>query len=68
MREEAVQRQFEPEDSIEDAQIVNEPIMQNQPVEDVRMPEESSFGAQNNEDIPDDWLMPKVFKSSKNNN
>jgi hypothetical protein len=42
--------------------------MQNQPVEDVRMPEESSFGAQNNEDIPDDWLMPKVFKSSKNNN
>lgn len=60
---------YEPQERIEDAQIVNEPIMQTQPpVEDTRMPQEPSFDDQNNEEIPDDWLMPKVFKSSKNNN
>lgn len=68
MREVAPQPQFEPENTIEDAQIVNEPIMQNQPVEDTQMPQEPSFDPQSNEEIPDDWLMPKVFKSSKNNN
>ncbi len=67
-REEASRPQFEPEDAIEDAQIVNEPIVQSQPVENTRMPQEPSFDPQNNEEVPDDWLMPKVFKSSKNNN
>ncbi len=60
---------YEPQDRVEDAQLVNEPSMQSQqPVEDTRMPQEPSFENQNNEEIPDDWLMPKVFKSSKNNN
>lgn len=59
---------FDNNEAIEDAQIVNEPI-QNQPIEDMKMPQESSsYSPQSNEDVPDDWLMPKVFKSSKNNN
>jgi nanoRNase/pAp phosphatase (c-di-AMP/oligoRNAs hydrolase) len=40
---------------------------QNEP-QDQPMPQNPSFDTQNNEDVPDDWLMPKVFKSSKNNN
>ncbi len=31
-------------------------------------PQENAVSSQNTEEIPDDWLMPKVFKSSKNQN
>jgi len=55
---------IEPE--ILDAQLVNEPTVA--PIEDTVMPEEQSFDATLTDEIPDDWLMPKVFKSSKNNN
>ncbi len=40
----------------------------NQPIEEMQAPSEQPYSAPSNEDIPDDWLMPKVFKSSKNNN
>lgn len=55
---------IEPE--ILDAQLVNEPTAA--PIEDVAMPEEQGFNEAPTDEIPDDWLMPKVFKSSKNNN
>lgn len=44
-----------------------QPVQNNIP-KDPQVPQSSSFDTQNNEDVPDDWLMPKVFKSSKNNN
>lgn len=57
---------FPPVEDINDAQLVDP---QNSiPVEDVQMPQDQSYIAPNIEDVPDDWLMPKVFKSSKNNN
>lgn len=59
------QQQFE-QPAEEDQPMVPSPMAQ--PVEDVQMPPQQSYSQQNNEDIPDDWLMPKVFKSSKNNN
>jgi len=49
-----------------DAQLVSEPTMS--PIEDVMPTEQESFDASSPDEIPDDWLMPKVFKSSKNNN
>ena len=55
---------------VQDAQIVDEPVMDaqmNQPMDDMPMPQEN-FDNNTPEDVPDDWLMPKVFKSSKNNN
>lgn len=52
--------------SIQDAQIVNEPKRSSLPVEDV-IPE-APYIPPSPDEIPDDWLMPKVFKSSKNNN
>ncbi len=51
---------------IMDAQLVNEPTVA--PIEDVTMPEEQNYNEAPTDEIPDDWLMPKVFKSSKNNN
>lgn len=51
--------------NVQDADIVEEPI-RNQPQE-VREPEEQ-YNAPDPSEVPDDWLMPKVFKSSKNNN
>ncbi len=54
------------EPEIMDAQLVNEPTVA--PIEDVVMPEEQNFDSTPTDEIPDDWLMPKVFKSSKNNN
>jgi hypothetical protein len=50
----------------EDTKIVNEPPM-NAPIQDAQMPEEAIYQAPDPQDVPDDWLMPKVFKSSKNN-
>ncbi len=61
------QPQFQPQnEDIHEAEVV-EDIQMNQPIDDVQMPEEN-FTPQNPEEIPDDWLMPKVFKGSKNNN
>ena len=40
----------------------------NTQVEEIQTPEESGYNPPNPDEIPDDWLMPKVFKSSKNNN
>ncbi len=57
-----------PVEEVKDAQIVDEQPQMNQPIEDMVMPEEQNYNAQPQDDIPDDWLMPKVFKSSKNNN
>jgi hypothetical protein len=54
------------EPEIMDAQLVNEPTVA--PIEDVAMPEEQNYNEAPTDEIPDDWLMPKVFKSSKNNN
>ncbi len=54
------------EPEIMDAQLVNEPTVA--PIEEVAMPEEQNFSETPTDEIPDDWLMPKVFKSSKNNN
>ena len=51
---------------VQDAQIVNEPQMN--PMQDAQMPEETPYTAPDPSEVPDDWLMPKVFKSSKNNN
>lgn len=63
------QVQFQaPVEDFQEAQIIEDQPQMNQPIEDVQMPEEQPFVPENNEDIPDDWLMPKVFKSSKNNN
>lgn len=55
---------------VQDAQIIDEPMdrQMNQPVHDAQMPQDQSFDENPPEDVPDDWLMPKVFKSSKNNN
>ncbi len=70
MQEQEAQNRFgAAEPTYEDAQIVNEPMQNQAPIEDQRMPQEPSYNnPQSNEDVPDDWLMPKVFKSSKNNN
>lgn len=51
---------------VRDAEIVNEPQMS--APQDDQMPEEAPYQAPAPEEVPDDWLMPKVFKSSKNNN
>ena len=59
-----IMEDIEPE--IQDAQLVNEPTMS--PIEDVMPTEQESFNPATTDEIPDDWLMPKVFKSSKNNN
>lgn len=76
IRQESPARQPEPQ--YEEGQF--NPIPQdNQAINDSAMPHEAQppFPPQpqnempvdqNNEDVPDDWLMPKVFKSSKNNN
>lgn len=69
IEEKRIQKQFEQPDEIEQIQQVIEDPQLNQPIEDVQMSQEQpSFETQNNEEIPDDWLMPKVFKSSKSNN
>ena len=57
-----------PVEEVRDAQIVEEQPQMSQPVADMVMPEETNYNSQPQDDIPDDWLMPKVFKSSKNNN
>ncbi|MDO8269342.1 MAG: hypothetical protein Q7T54_01560 [Candidatus Levybacteria bacterium] len=63
------QAQFQsPIDDVQEAQIIEDQPQMSQPIEDVQTPEDQPFVPENNEDIPDDWLMPKVFKSSKNNN
>jgi nanoRNase/pAp phosphatase (c-di-AMP/oligoRNAs hydrolase) len=56
------------ESRMQDPVIDEEQVMTNAPIEEVQMPEEPQFTPQSTEEIPDDWLMPKVFKSSKNNN
>jgi hypothetical protein len=56
---------------VQDAEIVEDQAVEpqmNAPMEDVAMPQDQNFDNVNPEEIPDDWLMPKVFKSSKNNN
>jgi hypothetical protein len=66
----AVSNQMPVDDDLDqpimDAQLVNEPTVA--PIEDVAMPEEQNYNEAPTDEIPDDWLMPKVFKSSKNNN
>ena len=57
-----------PIEEVKDAQIIDEQPQMSQQVNDMVMPEEQNYNAQPQDDIPDDWLMPKVFKSSKNNN
>lgn len=57
---------FAPAEDIKDVQLV-EP-QTSLPAEDIQVPEEQPYIPPNIEDVPDDWLMPKVFKSSKNNN
>ena len=66
--QEEIKSQYEENPRIQDAQVVADDMSVNQPIEDANMPQEQPFAPQSNEDIPDDWLMPKVFKSSKNNN
>ena len=61
------QSDFAPTEDVKDAQLVAEPQI-SLPVEDFKAPEEQPYIPPNIEDVPDDWLMPKVFKSSKNNN
>ncbi len=62
------------EPQIQDAQVVNEPTMNinepmmSAPLRDDQMPEEGQYNTPSPSEVPDDWLMPKVFKSSKNNN
>jgi hypothetical protein len=62
------QAPFNTQKNMQDAQIVEDTKM-NQPIEDMTMPtQDEPYSPQNNEEVPDDWLMPKVFKGSKNNN
>ncbi len=56
----------EQNDSMED-QFVNPPVQDAQIVNE-QMPEETQYTPPSPDEVPDDWLMPKVFKSSKNNN
>lgn len=51
---------------VQDAEVVEDQA-QNRIPEDVKMPEEN-YSPPEPSEVPDDWLMPKVFKSSKNNN
>lgn len=54
------------EDNRRDASPANQtPIA---PIEDIQEPEVQTYQPPVPEEVPDDWLMPKVFKSSKNNN
>ena len=66
---EPTEAKYQEEQQVQEAQIVTEPIDNNNTasIDDV-MPQEERFNAPTNDEIPDDWLMPKVFKSSKNNN
>lgn len=57
-----------PAEEVKDAQIIDEQPQMSQPINDMVIPEEQSYNTQPQDEIPDDWLMPKVFKSSKNNN
>lgn len=52
--------------SAQDAQIVEEPMNMHQ--NDNRDMPEENYNQPDPSEVPDDWLMPKVFKSSKNNN
>jgi hypothetical protein len=61
------QQQYPQETSVQDGQIIEDAQI-SQPVEDMSIPQNPSYPPQSNEDVPDDWLMPKVFKGSKNNN
>ncbi len=67
-------RREEPEEQqapIQDAQIVDDQVPEPQmsaPIEDAQIPQDQGYNPPASEDVPDDWLMPKVFKSSKNNN
>jgi len=62
------------EPQIQDAQVINEPEMNmnepvmNAPIQNDQMPEDTQYNPPSPSEVPDDWLMPKVFKSSKNNN
>lgn len=58
-------QQYNQNPIIEDAQVVED--VKGIP-DDMMPPQEDSYQPQRNEEVPDDWLMPKVFKSSKNNN
>lgn len=49
---------------VQDAEILDE----RRSVQDNFEPEEGDYKPQDPSEVPDDWLMPKVFKSSKNNN
>jgi len=57
--------QYQPQ--IQDAEIVNTPII-NTSIEDNDAPDQMPYTPPSPDEVPDDWLMPKVFKSSKNNN
>ena len=62
------------EPQIQEAQLVNEPRMSmnepmvDAPIQNDQMPEDTQYNPPSPSEVPDDWLMPKVFKSSKNNN
>jgi len=53
---------------VEEPQFVDDQKFAPQDVVSSSMPQNNSFDSQNSDEVPDDWLMPKVFKSSKNNN
>lgn len=57
-QDEAIDERF----SAQDAQVIDEPVNRNE-----SMPEDN-YTPPDPSEVPDDWLMPKVFKSSKNNN
>jgi len=58
---------FAPDKDLQDAKLDQEEQAP-MPVEDFKESFEQPYIPPSNEDVPDDWLMPKVFKSSKNNN
>lgn len=70
---------YEDQPQVQDEQVINEQpqmssfdapqVRQDKAIQNQPMPQEEEFDNNSrSEDVPDDWLMPKVFKSSKNNN